>query len=75
MEVRDEKNLEQVSGGFEFVGRYKSIDPEKCVGCYACCGVCPAGAINEKNGKAYVNDACIGCTECETVCKHGAILW
>jgi len=62
------------------------VDPERCVGCGACEGVCPYGAISlkevrvEKQGYSYtarkseVNPAlCKGCGACAMSCPTGAL--
>lgn len=49
-------------------------DASSCVGCLACCNVCPAGAIEPyfgKDGHQYVridDSKCIGCLKCEKLC-------
>ena len=50
------------------------IDPEKCLGCFACQKECPSGAIFEKEGKAAIDLAtCLGCGLCASVCPNGAV--
>jgi uncharacterized Fe-S center protein len=53
-------------------------DPGKCVGCGDCAEVCPAGAVEIRDGRAWFDDeTCEGCAECITTCTEGAleILW
>ena len=50
------------------------IISKKCVGCGACCDVCPAKAISIKNEKAYLDSSkCIGCATCIAACSNEAI--
>lgn len=52
----------------------KIVDKETCLGCGACEGECPVGAIAlGDDGKAEVNDGCIECGACESACPVGAI--
>ena len=46
-----------------------------CVGCGACEGACPVGAVKvDGTGVAVVDaDACIDCGACEGACPTGAI--
>ena len=55
-------------------GTLPEITVEKCIGCGACMGICPANAIGIKKKKAIlVKERCIGCGECTVVCRIGAI--
>ena len=49
------------------------INVDECLGCGACAGECPVGAISEKDGKYVINaDECIECGACADVCPVGA---
>ena len=49
------------------------INADECLGCGACAGECPVGAIVEKDGKYVINaDECLECGACEGVCPVGA---
>jgi len=56
-----------------------SVDPMKCVGCFACREVCPFNAIEEqatRDGRtiAMVNETmCKGCGLCVAACRPGAV--
>jgi len=47
---------------------------DKCRFCGKCITWCPEGVIEEKSGKAFINDErCIGCGECLAVCRFESI--
>ena len=51
------------------------VDQNTCIGCGACVGTCPVGAIAfNANGKAEINqDVCIQCGACAGTCPVNAI--
>lgn len=50
------------------------VNPEKCVGCESCVGVCPVEAISMADGHAQVNaDSCVDCGACVGTCPAEAI--
>ena len=52
---------------------FARVDKELCIGCGACEGTCPVGAISEKDGKYVIDpDVCLSCGACEGVCPVGA---
>jgi electron transfer flavoprotein alpha subunit/NAD-dependent dihydropyrimidine dehydrogenase PreA subunit len=46
---------------------------EDCTGCGACLNACPFGAIEIRDGRAYVTEVCRACGQCVDVCPVGAI--
>ncbi|WP_425059470.1 Caffeyl-CoA reductase-Etf complex subunit CarE [Sporomusa carbonis] len=46
---------------------------DQCIGCSACVGTCPFGAIVE-DGKAVITETCTACGACVDVCPVGAII-
>lgn len=50
------------------------VDKNLCVGCSACCGVCPAGAISLVGGKSEIDQTkCVNCGTCISMCPMSAI--
>lgn len=50
------------------------VNSDQCVHCQKCMKWCPADAIVEQNGKAYIlTDKCLGCGECLAVCRFDAV--
>ncbi|MDR3321742.1 MAG: 4Fe-4S binding protein [Synergistaceae bacterium] len=50
------------------------VDQDTCIGCEACVGVCPTGAITIDDGKASVDaDTCVECGACVSTCPVSAI--
>ncbi|MDR7866612.1 MAG: DUF362 domain-containing protein [Sporomusaceae bacterium] len=50
------------------------VDSEKCTNCHKCMKWCPADAISEQSGKAFIAaDKCVGCGECLAVCRFDAV--
>ena len=48
---------------------------DACVGCGACEGACPVGAVKVDGGVAVVDaGSCIDCGACEGACPTGAII-
>jgi electron transfer flavoprotein alpha subunit len=45
-----------------------------CIGCGACQPVCPFGAIEMREGKAFITEACTACGACVDNCPTGVIV-
>ncbi|MCK9419310.1 MAG: electron transfer flavoprotein subunit alpha [Nitrospirae bacterium] len=46
---------------------------DTCTGCETCISACPFGAIEMREGKAFITDACTLCGACVEVCEFKAI--
>ncbi len=46
---------------------------DKCTACETCVSACPFGAIEMREGKAFITDACTLCGACVEVCEFKAI--
>jgi Fe-S-cluster-containing hydrogenase component 2 len=44
-----------------------------CTGCETCVSACPFGAIEIRDGKAFITEACTMCGACVAVCEFKAI--
>jgi len=63
------------SGKVSVAPMISSIDPDICIGCQICIGLCPYTAIefNDRRGISEVNEAvCKGCGSCAAYCPSGA---
>jgi heterodisulfide reductase subunit A len=63
------------SGEVSVAPMISTIDPDICIGCQACIGLCAYSAIefNEFKGVSEVNEAvCKGCGSCSAHCPSGA---
>lgn len=49
------------------------IETELCNACQRCLKACPYGAIELREGKAFILERCTGCGACMAVCKQQAI--
>ncbi len=62
-------------GRVEIESMVSEIDPEVCVGCQTCVGLCPSGAITyqARSLVSKINQAlCLGCGSCAAACPSGA---
>jgi len=49
------------------------VNKDECIGCSACAGACPFGAIVMEDDKAVITEACTVCGACVDTCPVGAI--
>jgi electron transfer flavoprotein alpha subunit len=49
------------------------VKPDICTGCETCVSVCPFGAIEMRDGKAFITEACTMCGACVEACEFKAI--
>ena len=49
------------------------VDIDKCTGCETCVSTCPFGAIEMRDGKAFITESCTLCGACVEACEFKAI--
>ena len=49
------------------------VIPDTCTGCETCVSACPFGAIEMREGKAFITEACTLCGACVEACEFKAI--
>ncbi len=49
------------------------VNPDKCTACETCVTSCPFGAIELRDGKAFITESCTVCGSCVEACEFKAI--
>ncbi len=49
------------------------VNPDKCTSCETCVTTCPFGAIEMRDGKAFITESCTVCGACVEACEFKAI--
>ncbi|HEX9022046.1 MAG TPA: electron transfer flavoprotein subunit alpha [Nitrospirota bacterium] len=49
------------------------VNPDKCTSCETCVTTCPFGAIEMRDGKAFIAESCTVCGACVEACEFNAI--
>jgi len=49
------------------------VNPDKCTSCETCVTSCPFGAIEMRDGKAFITESCTLCGACVEACEFKAI--
>jgi len=49
------------------------VNPDKCTACETCVTSCPFGAIELRDGKAFITESCTVCGACVEACEFKAI--
>jgi electron transfer flavoprotein alpha subunit len=66
-----------LTNGFSTIDKESFVSvkviPDKCTGCETCVSACPFGAIEMREGKAFVTEACTLCGACIEACQFQAI--
>lgn len=50
------------------------IDPERCVRCGRCVGVCPVQALDMRDMPVMNGNACVSCHACQEICETRALM-
>lgn len=66
--------IPMVKGEVEIEPIIAAVDTDVCGGCEVCLELCPFGAVERKDEKAFINVAlCKGCGTCVAACPSGAL--